>query len=242
MEEMSDMCEHGPDSELAEQLARIQIGPSEDKEEGQESNKRAKKKGKRPEMIRMRSLNGGDGCAKEEAMGEEGKSHLQFQEYELADDAIDELVRDQEAGEVPVIDKQRTENGEDDDDDFVRIGCDTSNTPRKAVGREELPVGVRNSLSIDDTPAVILRNLAKGRDKFSTFPRMKRRKRVFTNRISLKRGQAKSQHRTKPVPTRKTKDGTTIFYWCDAGRRPSKGDFSLPGEICGTRMMFGLMQ
>lgn len=235
MDEMSDMCEHGPEhTQLAEQLARIQIGPNEDSEEKeQDSNKRANKKknGNRPEMIRMRSLNGSSGCAKEEAVGEEGKSNLQFQEYELADDAIDELVRDQEEGEVPVNDKERTENrggAEDDDDDFVRIGCDTSNTPRKAVGREELPVGVRNSLSIDDTPAVILRSLARGRDKFSTFPRMKRRKRVFTNRISLKRGQAKGtngQHRTKPVPTRKTKDGTTIFYWCDAGRRPSKGDF-----------------
>lgn len=245
MDEMSDVCPHERNNSLVDQLARIEIGPG-DIAEGDEKNKNQKKKcngNKRQEMIRMRSLEGNmDDSAKE-------KSQEQFQEYELADDAIDELGDDEreetendhllgaKKQTINKTDKVGGDNIEDDDEDFVKIGCDTKDTPRKtSKGKEELPVGIlRNSVSID--AQVILRAVEGGkeagslvRDKFATFPRMKRRKRVFTNRISLKNNGAVKGRQVKGkstvVPTRKTKDGTSIFYWCDVanGSRPAKGD------------------
>lgn len=221
MDEMSDVCDHEREELLAEKLGRIEIGPPE-VEAAAEG--RRKGKGKRPEMIRMRSLDGSSSAVCKEKRAEE------FQEYELADDAIDELDQEEEEDEGQKgarSVRQGVEMGTrpaaavDDEDEFVKIGCDTSDTPRKAMGKEELPAGVRNSQSIDDGAVVF-----HGGDKFATFPRMKKRRRVFTNRIALKNGKRVSPRVKSVVPTRKTKDGTSIYYWCDVKSRPIKGELN----------------
>lgn len=228
MDEMSDVC--GENCVLVEQLARTTIGPEEEEGEAGSGVKRSgkKRKEKRPEMIRMRSLE----RSSESAKGER-PSNAEFQEYELADDAIDELEGDASGGNVEGQPRRDEVSGQEqeaeEEDDFERIGCDSSDTSRKTVGREELPVGVPNSTSID-TAVVILRGAAAVAGKFATFPRMKRRRRVFTNRISLKHGKVRA--RATAVPTRTTKDGTSIFYWCDVnGGRPIKGEFCCRGRF-----------
>lgn len=178
---------------LSDRLARLGIGPP-DEEDG---NSGRRKTG-RQEMIRMRSLD------------ESAKERNKLEEYELADDAIDELAESPTDGGGGDGRKELL----DDEDDFVKIGCDTADTQRKAVGKEELPVGLRNSLSVD--PPVMIRHSLRVKEKFATFPRMRRRTRLCHNRISLK---VAAGGRTKTVPTRKTKDGTSIYYWCDLGRK-----------------------
>lgn len=235
---MSDVCPHTVDNNdhrdekaykaIADQLSRIEMGPPDEDESAGEGGKTGKrrKKVKKQEMIKMTPLNG---SAKEHRTG--GDNGSDFQEYELADDAINELgdrgdsTKPQE--DDVTVEGEEKENGadeNDDDDDFVKIGCSTSNGQgKKLMGQEELPVVgsiLPSSKSIDDAP-VILRwaQTAHGfKDKFATFPKMNRRRRFYNNkRVSLKGN--KSSHR-KSVPTRVTKDGTSIFYWCDANRKP----------------------
>lgn len=220
MDEMSEICGHGggkrlqekvvekeklEQEKLSDRLARIGIGPSEeeDEEDGNSGRRQKTKKEKtgRQEMIRMRSLD------------ESAKERIKLEEYELADDAIDELAESPTGGGGEMGNESL-----DDEDDFVKIGCDTADTQRKAVGKEELPVGVRNSLLID--PPVMIRPGLRVKEKFATFPRMRRRTRLCHNRISLK---VAAGGRSRAVPTRKTKDGTSIYYWCDLGRK-KKGE------------------
>lgn len=239
MDEMSDVCgrhSEGADGDLeeekedgevdkaiADQLGRIAIGPR-DEEEEEESGK-ARRKGKKPEMIRMKPL---DGSAKDKENN--GDKVGEFQEYELADDAINELGEREGDKTLPgngtEVANRLEKTSDDDEDDFVKIGCATNG--EKLMGKEELPVAaggqvqlLSNSQSIDDTATpVILRwaHTAHGfKDKFATFPRMNRRRR-FYNKIAIQR-----PSRRKSVPTRVTKDGTSIFYWCDTNRKPKGG-------------------
>lgn len=208
LDEMSDVCPH----EVAEESARAVIGPPGEEElKGRSSkNKRDKK-----EMIRMRSLNG-------ESSAKEKEIQVEFQEYELADDAIDELhIKTPENDADRGVEK---DDNDEDEDDFVRIGCD-SRKCENAIGKEEQPVGVLNPQTISDddikVPVIVCKD-SICRDKFATFPRMKRRKQLFSSRIYFPPGY-KCPNRRK-VPTRKTKDGTKIYYYCDAttNRPPSK--------------------
>lgn len=138
---------------------------------------------------------------------EQGPTKATFQEYELADSAIEEL---EESGESM---EKRTAGS--DEEDFVKIGCGPSNG-RKATGTEEFPESTKVSSSSSHTVSQMARKANK-KGKFATFPR-------YGKTAGLRRKVLGTAHNLLGPPTRTTKDGTIITYWCDLRPRRPKGD------------------
>lgn len=148
------------------------------------------------------------------------------EEYELADYANDLNIDDANG---------RASEGCPEEDDFVKVGCMNERTDEyggtelaqcRVVGTVELPAESMSSKTATESKSFLSKMVRRTR-KYATLPKAKKRtsqaRWYYRRRLPLVGGASKEkrqhmQSRPKRVPTRVTPDGTSIYYWCDAGK------------------------